>query len=71
MDTHFGQYVRMSQFFANLFPDFKFEKREFNKENADLLLIHLIYTLDGLFKAENLCTKKEFSVTGRKIFFFQ
>jgi len=69
MDTHFGQFGRMSQFFAIYFPDFKFEKREFNKENADLLLLHIIYTLDGLFKAENLARKKNFQLSAGKSFF--
>lgn len=69
MDTHFGQYVRMSQFFAIYFPDFKFEKREFNKENADCLLLHIIYTIDGLFKAENLARKKNFQLSAGKSFF--
>jgi ATP-dependent Clp protease ATP-binding subunit ClpA len=69
MDTHFGQYGRMSQFLAIYFPDFKFEKREFNKENADRLLLHIIYTLDGLFKAENLTRKKNFQLSAGKSFF--
>jgi ATP-dependent Clp protease ATP-binding subunit ClpC len=69
MDTHFGQYGRMSQFFAIFSADLKFEKREFNKENADLLLRLVIFTLDGLFKAENLAQKKNFQLTPGKSFF--
>jgi ATP-dependent Clp protease ATP-binding subunit ClpA len=69
MDSHFGKYGRMDQFFSVYFPDFKFEKREFNKENADLLLLRLIYTLDGLFKAENLTRKKNFQLLAGKSFF--
>jgi ATP-dependent Clp protease ATP-binding subunit ClpA len=69
MDTHFGQYERMGQFFAVSFVDFNFEKREFNKENAELLLMHIIYTLDGLFKAENLARKKNFQLPAGKSFF--
>ena len=69
MDTHFGQYVRMSQFFTIYFPDFKFEKREFNKENSDRLLLHIICALDGLFKAENLARKKNFQLLAGKSFF--
>ena len=69
MDTHFGQYGRISQFFADYFPDFKFEKRDFNKENADILLVRIIYILDGLFKAENLARKKNFQLPGGKTFF--
>jgi ATP-dependent Clp protease ATP-binding subunit ClpA len=69
MDTHFGQFGRMSQFFAIYFPDFKFEKREFNKENADYLLLRTIFTLDGLFKAENLARKKNFELSAGKSFF--
>jgi len=69
MDTHFGQYGRMSQFFAAYFPDFKFEKREFNKENSDLLLQYILYAMDGLFKAENLARKKNFQLVAGKSFF--
>ena len=69
MDTHFGQYGRMGQFFAISFPDFKFEKREFNKENAELLLLHIIFILDGLFKAENLARKKNFQLPAGRSFF--
>ncbi|MEI6613723.1 MAG: hypothetical protein WCL37_02385, partial [Chrysiogenales bacterium] len=69
MDTHFGQYVRMGKFFAIYFPDFKFEKRDFNKENADLLLLYIIYTLDGLLLAENLAQKKNFQLAAGKSFF--
>jgi hypothetical protein len=61
--------MRMSQFLAIYFPDFKFEKREFNKENADLLLLYIIYTLDSLFKAENLARKKNFQLPAGKSFF--
>ena len=69
MDTHFGQFGRMSQFFAVFSPDFNFEKRDFNKENADLLLRYIIYALDGLFKAENLAQKKNFQLAAGKTFF--
>jgi ATP-dependent Clp protease ATP-binding subunit ClpA len=68
MDTHFGQYGRMGQFFAISFPEFKFEKREFNRENAELLLLHIIYILDGLFKAENLARKKNFQLPAGRSF---
>jgi ATP-dependent Clp protease ATP-binding subunit ClpA len=69
MDTHFGQFGRMSQFFAVYFPDFKFDKREFNKENTSRLLLYIIYTLDGLLKAENLAQKKNFQPLAGKSFF--
>jgi hypothetical protein len=69
MDTHFGQFGRMSQFFAVFSPDFKFEKKDFNQENADLLLRYIIYALDGLFKAENLAQKKNFQLAAGKSFF--
>ncbi len=69
MDTHFGQFARMSQFFTVFFPDFKFEKRDFSKENADLLLRRCLYILDGLFKAENLARKKNFQPASGKSFF--
>ncbi len=69
MDTHFGQYGRMGQFFAIFSPDFKFEKRDFNKENADLLLMQIVYIMDGLFKAENLAQKKNFQLAAGKSFF--
>jgi ATP-dependent Clp protease ATP-binding subunit ClpC len=59
----------MSQFFAVFFPDFKFEKRDLNKENADVLLWRCIQILDGLFKAENLARKKNFQPPAGKSFF--
>jgi ATP-dependent Clp protease ATP-binding subunit ClpC len=68
MDTHLGQFERMGQFFSISFPDFRFEKRDFNKENADLLLRHIISMLDGLFKAENLAQKKNFQLATGKSF---
>ena len=69
MDTHFGHYGRMGQFFTVFFPDFKFEKRDLNKENADVLLWRCIQILDGLFKAENLARKKNFQLPAGKSFF--
>lgn len=69
MDAHFGHLGRLSQFFAFLFPHFKFEKRDFNKENADQLLLLCIDVLDGLFKAENLAQKKNFQLPGGRSFF--
>ena len=68
MDAHFGHLERMNQFFAVFFPDFRFEKSDFNKENADLLLRRSIYILDGLFKAENLAQKKNFQLAAGKSF---
>jgi ATP-dependent Clp protease ATP-binding subunit ClpC len=69
MDPHFGQYGRMSLFLAIFLPDFKFEKREFNKENSDYLISYLIRVLDALFKAENLSRKKNFQLPAGKTFF--
>ena len=69
MESHFGQFARLSQFLSVFSPDFKFEKREFNKENADLLLVNMIVVLDGLFKAENLSRKKNFQLPAGKTFF--
>ncbi|MCX6558617.1 MAG: AAA family ATPase [Candidatus Aminicenantes bacterium] len=69
MESHFGQFARLSQFLSVFLPDFKFEKREFNKENADLLLINMVVVLDGLFKAENLFRKKNFQLPAGKTFF--
>ena len=69
MESHFGQFARLSQFLTVFSPDFKFEKREFNKENADLLLVNMIAVLDGLFKSENLARKKNFQLPVGKTFF--
>ncbi|HSQ35087.1 MAG TPA: AAA family ATPase [Candidatus Binatia bacterium] len=59
----------MSRFFTLFYPDFKFDKREFSKENADLLLLRCIHVLDGLFKAENLARKKNFQPPPGRAFF--
>jgi ATP-dependent Clp protease ATP-binding subunit ClpC len=69
MDPHFSQYGRMSSFLSFFVPDFKFEKREFNKENSDYLIFSLIRVLDALFKAENLARKKNFQHPAGKTFF--
>jgi ATP-dependent Clp protease ATP-binding subunit ClpC len=69
MDAHFGQLERLSQFFSVFCPDFRFEKREFNKENVDLLLSRCLDVLDGLFKAENLAQKKNFQLPAGRSFF--
>ena len=70
MDPHFGQFGRMGMFLAIFLPDFKFEKREFNKENSDRLIFYVIHILDALFKAENLARKKNFQLPAGKAFFY-
>ena len=69
MDPHFSQYPRMGMFLAIFLPDFKLEKREFNKENADRLILYLVGVLDALFKAENLARRKNFQLAPGKTFF--
>jgi ATP-dependent Clp protease ATP-binding subunit ClpC len=69
MDAHFGHLERMSQFFSIFSPDFRFEKREFNRENSDLLLLRCLDVLDGLFKAENLTQKKNLQMPAGRSFF--
>ena len=69
MDPHFGQFARMGSFLAIFLPDFKFEKREFNKENSDRLIFFIVSVLDALFKAENLSRKKNFQIPAGKVFF--
>ncbi len=69
MDTHFGQYSRMGMFLAGFQPDFKLDKCEFNKDNADRLIVFLVSTLDALFKAENLARRKNFQLPLGKTFF--
>ena len=41
MDPTLGQYPRLGTFLAVFLPDFKLEKREFSKENADRLVLFL------------------------------
>jgi ATP-dependent Clp protease ATP-binding subunit ClpC len=69
MDPNFSQYSRMGMFLAIFLPDFKLEKRDFNKENADRLLLYLAVVLDALFKAENLARRKNFQLAPGKTFF--
>jgi ATP-dependent Clp protease ATP-binding subunit ClpC len=69
MDSNFGQFPRLGVFLAIFLPDFKLEKREFNKENADRLLSFLAVVLDALFKAENLARRKNFQLAPGKTFF--
>ena len=69
MDPHFSQYSRMGAFLAVFLPDFKPERCEFTKENADRLIEHLIWILDALFKAENLARRKNFQLPAGKTFF--
>jgi ATP-dependent Clp protease ATP-binding subunit ClpC len=69
MDPHFGQFGRMGLFLSIFLPDFKFEKREFNKENSDRLIFYIVSVLDALFKAENLARKKNFQLPAGKVFF--
>src|SRR5512136_609421 len=69
MDTQLGQYSRMGLFLAIFMPDFKLDKCEFSKENADRLIDGLIRVLDALFKAENLSRRKNFRLPGGRTFF--
>ncbi len=69
MDPHFGQFGRMGLFLSIFLPDFKFEKREFNKENSDQLIYYIVSVLDALFKAENLARKKNLQLPAEKVFF--
>jgi len=69
MDPHFGQYSRLGMFLAVFLPDFKPEKREFSKENADQLILGLVGVLDALFKAENLSRRKNLQLPPGKTFF--
>ncbi|HEX7502460.1 MAG TPA: AAA family ATPase, partial [Acidobacteriota bacterium] len=69
MDPTFGQYARLGTFLAIFLPDFRLEKREFNKENADRLVLFLAVALDALFKAENLARRKNFQLAPGKTFF--
>lgn len=69
MDPLFPQFARMDLFLSIFLPDFKFEKREFNKENSDRLIFYIVHVLDALFKAENLARKKNFQLPAGKVFF--
>ena len=69
MDPNFGQYPRMGMFLGIFLPEFKLDKREFSKENADRLIGHLAHVLDALFKAENLARRKNFQLPPGKTFF--
>ena len=69
MDPLFSQYPRLGTFLALLLPDFKAEKREFNKENADRLIQGLVRVLDALFKAENLARRKNLRLAPGRTFF--
>ncbi|MDD8012139.1 MAG: hypothetical protein PHX05_01515, partial [Acidobacteriota bacterium] len=69
MDPHFGQYPRLNMFLSVFLPDFKLDKREFNKENADRLILTLVDVLDALFKAENLSRRKNLQLPPGKTYF--
>ena len=69
MDPLFIQYPRLGAFLAIFLPEFRLEKREFNKENADQLIGCLIGVLDALFKAENLARRKNLRLAPGKTFF--
>jgi ATP-dependent Clp protease ATP-binding subunit ClpC len=69
MDPNFGQYPRLGAFLSVFLPDFRLEKREFNRENAERLLFILGIVLDALFKAENLARRKNFQLAPGKSFF--
>jgi len=69
MDPTFGQYPRLGTFLAVFLPDFKLEKREFSKENADRLVLFLAVVLDALFKGENLARRKNFQLAPGKTLF--
>ncbi len=69
MDPLFNQYSRLGAFLGIFLPEFKQEKREFNKENADRLIGCLVGVLDALFKAENLARRKNFRLGAGKTFF--
>ncbi len=69
MDPHLGQYSRLGMFLAAFLPEPKLDKREFNRENADRLILSLIGVLDTLFKAENLSRRKNLQLPPGKTFF--
>ncbi len=69
MDPLFSQYPRLGAFLALFLPDFKAEKREFNRENADGLIQGLVRVLDALFKAENLARRKNLRLPPGRTFF--
>jgi ATP-dependent Clp protease ATP-binding subunit ClpC len=69
MDTHLGQYSRLEAFLAVFLPDPRPEKREFNQENADRLILSMVGALDALFKAENLSRRKNLQLPAGRTFF--
>lgn len=69
MDPLFSQYPRLGTFLTLFLPDFKAEKREFNRENADRLIQGLVRVLDALFKAENLARRKNLRLAPGRSFF--
>ncbi len=69
MDPLFSQYPRLGTFLAVFLPDFKAEKREFTRENADRLIHGLVSVLDALFKAENLARRKNLRLAPGRTFF--
>ena len=58
MNNSFAQYKRIQAILAQVAPDWKFDKREFNRENAEKLVCLCVFLLDALFKGENIMRKK-------------
>lgn len=69
MEPLFGQYPRLGTFLEVFLPDFRLEKREFSRENANRLIHGLVLVLDALFKAENLARRQNLRLAPGKAFF--
>ncbi|MCU0287268.1 MAG: ATP-dependent Clp protease ATP-binding subunit [Acidobacteria bacterium] len=69
MNIQFNQFKKLSTFLETFSQQLEIEKNELNKTDAEKLIRSLVFIIDGLIKAENLCKKRNLILPNGRSYF--